>query len=99
MHFSSSRTDGVATLCIAGELDAVTTPNLRPSVLALLADRPARVVIDVSELRLIDSCGVGGLVNLYKQAKGYGGVVTIRGLSEQPAAIFKLLRLDRALQT
>jgi len=41
---------------------------------------------------------VGGLVFLYKQAKQYGGVVTIQGLSNQPAAIFKLLRLEEALQ-
>jgi anti-sigma B factor antagonist len=98
MHFSTSTTDGVATLRIVGELDAVTAPDLRPSVEALLAKRPARVVVDVSELRLIDSCGVGGLVLLYKKVKEYGGVVTIHGLSNQPAAIFKLLHLDRVLQ-
>ena len=98
MDFSTSRTDGMATLRIVGELDAVTAPDLRPSVEALLAERPARVVVDVSNLRLIDSCGVGGLISLYKEARGYGGVVTVHGLSNQPAAIFKLLRLDRLLQ-
>jgi anti-sigma B factor antagonist len=48
-------------------------------------------------LRLIDSSGVGAVVFLYKKAKEYGGVVTVHGLCEQPAAIFKLLRLDRVL--
>ena len=99
MHYSTSRSDGTATLHIGGELDAITTPNLRPSVEALLAERPARVVVDVSELRLIDSYGVRGLVFLCKEAKGYGGVVTIHGLSNQPAAIFKLLHLERAFQS
>jgi anti-sigma B factor antagonist len=99
MHYSTSQTDGVATLRIGGELDAVTTSDLRPSVEALLAERPTRVVVDVSELRLIDSYGVRGLVFLCKEAKEYGGVVTIHGLSNQPAAIFKLLHLDRAFQS
>jgi len=99
MHYSTSQTDGVATLRIGGELDAVTTPDLRPSVEALLAERPTRVVVDVSELRLIDSYGVRGLVFLCKEAKEYGGVVTIHGLSNQPAAIFKLLHLERAFQS
>jgi anti-sigma B factor antagonist len=99
MHFSTSRTDGVATLRIVGELDASTAAELRPSLEALLAEQPSRVIVDVSDLRLIDSCGVGGLVLLYKKAKGYGGVVTVQGLSNQPAAIFKLLRLDRVLQS
>jgi anti-sigma B factor antagonist len=97
MYFSTSRTDDVATLRIEGELDAVTIPELRPSLEALLAERHPRVVVDVSGLRLIDSCGVGGLVFLYKRAKEYGGVVTVEGLCHQPAAIFKLLRLDRVL--
>jgi anti-anti-sigma regulatory factor len=38
------------------------------------------------------------LLCLYKKAKEYGGVVTVHGLRDQPAAIFKLLRLDRVLQ-
>jgi len=97
MHFSTSKTDGVATLRIEGELDAVTSRDLRPSIDALLAERHPRVVVDVSDLRLIDSCGVGGLVSLYKKAREYGGVVTVHGLCNQPAAIFKLLRLDRVL--
>jgi anti-sigma B factor antagonist len=87
----------VATLRIAGELDAVTTPNLRPSLDALLAERHPRMVVDASRLRIIDSQGVGAVVFLYKKAKEYGGVVSVRGLHDQPLAIFKLLRLDRIL--
>jgi anti-sigma B factor antagonist len=98
MDFSTSKTDDVATLRIVGELDAVTTRDLLPSIAALLAERHPRVVVDVSGLRLIDSCGVGGLVCLYKKAKEYGGVVIVHGLCDQPAAIFKLLHLDRVLQ-
>jgi anti-sigma B factor antagonist len=97
MEFSASRVGGVATLRIVGELDAVTTPNFRPFLDALVAERHPRVVVDVSGLRLIDSSGVGAVVFLYKKAKEYGGVVTVHGLCEQPAAIFKLLRLDRVL--
>jgi len=97
MEFSTSKTGGVATLRIVGELDAITAPDLRPFVDALVAERHPRVVVDVSGLRLIDSSGVGAVVFLYKKAKEYGGVVTVQGLCEQPAAIFKLLRLDRIL--
>jgi anti-sigma B factor antagonist len=98
MDISTSRAGGVATLRIAGELDAVTVPDLRNTVETLVAERQSRIVVDLSDLRLIDSTGVGRLVFLYKKAKEYGGVVTVRGLRDQPAAIFKLLRLDRVLQ-
>ncbi len=97
MEFSTSNHDGVATLRIDGELDAVTIPDVRPAIDALIAARPARVVVDLSGLRLIDSSGIGALVFLYKRVKEYGGVVRVAGVHDQPLSIFKLLRLDRVL--
>jgi anti-sigma B factor antagonist len=55
------------------------------------------VEVDLSNLRLIDSSGVGALVSLYKRAHAQGSNVEIRGLRDQPLAIFRLLRLDRVL--
>ena len=97
MEFTTSRVDGVATLRIEGELDAVTIPDLRPAIDELVAERHLRIIVDLSGLRLIDSSGVGAVVFLYKKAKEYGGVVTVQGLRDQPLSIFKLLRLDRVL--
>ena len=97
MDFSTNRADGVATLRIEGELDAVSIPDVRPTIDTLIAERPPRIVVDLSRLRLIDSSGVGALVFLYKKAKEYGGVMTVQGLRDQPLSIFKLLRLDRVL--
>ncbi|MGA7744273.1 MAG: STAS domain-containing protein [Polyangia bacterium] len=97
MDFSTDRADGVATLRIEGELDAVSIPDVRPTIDALIAEHHPRIVVDLSRLRLIDSSGVGALVFLYKKAKEYGGVVTVQGLRDQPLSIFKLLRLDRVL--
>lgn len=97
MEFSRSSHGGVATLRIDGELDAVTIPDVRPMIDALIAERPARIVVDLAGLRLIDSSGIGALVFLYKKAKEYGGVVTVAGVRDQPLSIFKLLRLDRVL--
>jgi anti-anti-sigma factor len=98
MDFSTDRADGVATLRIEGELDAVSIPDVRPTIDTLIAERHPRIVVDLSRLRLIDSSGVGALVFLYKKAKEYGGVVTVQGLRDQPLSIFKLLRLDRVLR-
>jgi anti-sigma B factor antagonist len=51
--------------------------------------------VDLSELRLIDSSGVGVLVSLYKRVRANGGDVRFEGATAQPLVIFKLLRLDR----
>lgn len=83
-----------AVLRIEGELDAVTAPEIRPAIEKLIGDRVTRVTVDLSALRLIDSSGVGVLVSLYKRIRALGGDVRIIGISDQPRAIFRLLRLD-----
>jgi anti-sigma B factor antagonist len=82
------------TLKVDGELDALSAPELRPALDALVAERPRWVTVDLSELRQIDSSGVGALVSLYKRVRAQGGDVRFVGVAEQPLAIFKLLRLD-----
>jgi anti-sigma B factor antagonist len=48
----------------------------------------------MTDLRLIDSSGVGVLVSLYKRVRANGGDVRFAGVTAQPLVIFKLLRLD-----
>jgi anti-sigma B factor antagonist len=96
MTFERTTTeDGATLLRIAGSLDAMTTPELRPTIEELVAGRAARVVVDLARLELIDSSGVGAIVSLYKRLRAQGGRLTVRGVRDQPLAIFRLLRLDR----
>lgn len=92
-----SRTDDgeTTTLRIGGVLDAVTAPNIRRTLDALVAEQRKLVVVELSGLRMIDSSGVGVIVSLYKRCKPFGGEVRVTGLRDQPLSIFKLLRLDR----
>ena len=61
--------DSETRISIDGVLDAVTVDDVRRSLEAVDVDRTSRVVVDLSQLRLIDSCGVGALVALYKRAR------------------------------
>jgi anti-sigma B factor antagonist len=97
MDFKVTAKDGLTTLTIDGQLDALTSPNLRAEIDSIVLSRAPRVEVDLTNLRLIDSSGVGALVSLYKRARAEGSNVEIRGLRDQPLAIFRLLRLDRVL--
>jgi anti-sigma B factor antagonist len=92
-----TRTDSAeeTTLKIDGTLDAVTAPELRPTLDAIVAEGKKHITVELSNLRLIDSSGVGVLVSLFKRVRANGGDVRLVGLRDQPLAIFKLLRLDR----
>src|ERR1043166_9681359 len=95
MKFSRTDSGDDTVLKIEGVLDAVTTPEIRPTIEALVTEKRRSVTVEASALRLIDSSGVGVIVSLFKRCKIYGGEVRISGLKDQPLTIFKLLRLDR----
>jgi len=87
-----------SVLHVSGELDALSCSELRPAIDAVVQGGRRSVRVDLSELRLIDSSGVGALVSLYKRMREKGGDVRFVGVKSQPLVIFKLLRLDRAFR-
>jgi len=87
--------DGSTHLTITGQLDAVSVGDLRGELDRLIETRPKTVEVDLSQLRLIDSSGIGALVSLYKRVRAQGGSVIVKGVRGQPLAIFQLLQLDR----
>ena len=95
MNFTREDNGDVTVLRISGSLDALSTPELRPTIDALVAEKRPKITVDLSDLRLIDSSGVGAIVSLYKRMRALGGKVEVVGLKDQPLAIFRLLRLDR----
>src|SRR5262245_38888135 len=97
MTFSTIRDGDATVLRIEGELDAVTNPDVRPTLDRLVNEGHRTIVVDLSALRLIDSSGIGGIVSLYKRILAAGGKVTVTGARDQPLAILRLLKLDRVL--
>lgn len=95
MNFTREDEGAVTVLRISGSLDALSTPELRPTIDALVAEKRPTITVDLSDLRLIDSSGVGAIVSLYKRMRALGAKVEVVGLKDQPLAIFRLLRLDR----
>ncbi len=94
MIFSRNTKDDAVVLKIDGELDSTTAPELRPTLDALAAEQPAKVIVDLSSLRLIDSSGVGAIVSLFKRIRASGGQFHVVGVQGQPLSIFRVLRMD-----
>jgi anti-sigma B factor antagonist len=94
-NFSRTDVGDETTLRIEAVLDAVTVPDIRPTIDELVTEQRRSIIVDLSSLRLIDSSGVGVIVSLYKRCKDYGGTVRVVGVKDQPLTIFRLLRLDR----
>jgi len=93
--FEVQSTNNETRLIIRGSLDINSAPALAEEIDRITASRPARVVVDLAQLDLIDSSGVAALVKLYKGIRSAGGEISISGARDQPLAIFKLLRMDK----
>jgi len=78
-----------------GSLKFQMVPALNPVVNQIIESRALRVVVDLSQLDIIDSSGIAVIVKLYKGIKTYNGVLTVSGAKDQPLSILKLLRLDK----
>lgn len=96
LDFNLETLDDVEVIKLKGNLDALTAPDLKPTIDDLVASKKVKVVFNLQDLTLIDSSGVGAIVSLFKRVRMLGGDVKIACLANQPKEIFRLLRLDRA---
>jgi anti-sigma B factor antagonist len=99
MDFNLNTVEDESVLSIGGELDALSVQSLRSVFEQIADDRPPKVLVDLSNLRLIDSSGVGAIVSLFKKVKAYDGNLAVVNVHDQPLAILRLLRLERVLGT
>jgi anti-sigma B factor antagonist len=95
MDFKKTTNGNTTTIEIAGELDATTVAELRPKLNVIADERPEKIEVDLSRLRMLDSSGVGAIVALFKRVKANGSTFVVTGINGQPLSIFKVLRLDK----
>src|SRR4029453_16276440 len=72
MRLEAQSFGNVDVLTPVGELDAATAPQLRESLLALLDANARDVVVDLSDVGLLDAATVGTLVQVLNLAHERG---------------------------
>ena len=91
---TSARKGDETQLHIEGALDACTIGEISPILDAAVADHPRRVTVDLDDVPILDSMGVGAIVSLWKRVKAQGGKVVVVHAHAQPLLVLKLLRLE-----
>ena len=56
------RSDGATVVHLAGELDLYNAHEVREALLACIEEAPARLVVDLAEVKFIDSTALGVLI-------------------------------------
>jgi anti-sigma B factor antagonist len=83
---------------LAGELDMATAPMLAETVADLMRRGPVgALVVDVSELRFLDSSGMRALLQARNAATEQGAEFAVRRPREPVAQVLRIAALEQAL--
>jgi anti-sigma B factor antagonist len=84
---------GVASVPVE-DLDASNAGEFKRDI-APLVDAHARLVLDLSRLRFVDSSGLGAFISCLRKLNAKGGDLKLCGMSSQVRAAFELVRMHR----
>jgi len=76
-------------------LDAHNSEELKAEMNRLFAAGSKDLIVDLKEVRFIDSSGLGVLVSGFKNASTLQGSIKLSGLQTQVKSMFELTRLHR----
>lgn len=90
-----TRHDDLTLVALAGELDIYTVAGFRNAIEEV--DPPnARVVVDLSDVSLLDSSGLGALVSLLNQSRAGDGRLGLVCPHRRLRRVFEITGLRRA---
>ncbi|MCI0467287.1 MAG: STAS domain-containing protein [Beijerinckiaceae bacterium] len=95
MDIKIGEIDGVAVVLLPGkDLDAASTAEFKSTIAPVLKAH-SRVVFDLSQIRFIDSSGLGAFLSCLRQLSTKGGELKLCGMSKQVYQTFELVRMHR----
>jgi anti-sigma B factor antagonist len=95
MEIPVQNVDSVAVATVpVDELDASNAADFKRDIAPILQTN-TRVVIDLSQLRFVDSSGLGAMLSCLRQLSAKSGDLKLCGMSKQVRALFELVRMHR----
>ncbi len=99
MMVNTTEKGGVVLMEIREErLDAHNSGDLKAQMLNLFEEGKINLLINLKDVRFVDSSGLGALVSGYKNASARNGNLKLCGLQSQVKSMFELTRLHRVFE-
>lgn len=99
MNITLDNKDDATVLCLHEErLDAHNAQEFKDYLLHLLEDGAKTLVLDLSEVRFVDSSGLGALLSGHKNACLREGRFALSGVQARVQSMFELTRLHRVFE-
>ena len=99
MQISARRHDKSTILDVSGDIDFANSVEVRQSLLREIRGiRAPRVVVNLSQVRYMDSSGVASLVEGLKASRDLGSRFILFGLSPSVREVLQLSRLIKVFE-
>jgi anti-sigma B factor antagonist len=98
MHVDQREDRGWTVVRVRGVVDVAAAPRLREVLQAAQFSGSVRVVVDLTEVELLDSFGLGVLVGARKRAVSHDGELAVVVTNPRLQHVFELTGLAATLQ-
>jgi anti-sigma B factor antagonist len=92
MKAATREQSGTTIVDVSGDIDMGTSPGLRKLLFESLA-KTARLVVNMGEVRYIDSSGIASLVEVLMKARNNQKQLVLFGLNRTVQEVLQLTRL------
>ncbi|MEH1939541.1 MAG: STAS domain-containing protein [Nostoc sp.] len=89
----------VTVLELSGILDGIRGNELRREVSSILANGADILLLDMKEVKFIDSSGLGALVSAMQMVRNANAKLFVCSISDQVRMLFELTKMDRIFKT
>lgn len=98
MAFTASQHDGVLVLTTdVAEIDSGNSARVRSELLKAIGPAP-KVVLDLRNLKFLDSSGLGTILSAMRHVTSNGGELKISNVTRPVQAILELVRFHRIVE-
>jgi anti-sigma B factor antagonist len=95
MNLTVEKQGAVTIVLLPGEqLDASNAKDFKRDVAGTLGGA-SKIVLDLSQLRFVDSSGLGAMLSCLRQVNAAGGDLKLCGMSKPVRALFEMVRMHR----
>ena len=97
MKTATRERTGSTIVDVTGDIDMGTSPGLRKTLLDSLKKTP-RLVVNLREVRYVDSSGIASLVEVLKEARNTKKRLVLFGLNKAVHEVLELTRLTKVFE-
>lgn len=82
-------------VALTGEIDLHQAPGFHQKLVDLCAQKPVRMIVEMSQVTYIDSSGVGSLVEIFRRLNKERRKLILVAPSARVSSVLEITRLDQ----